>query len=322
MLSIPHRTQSQKTLPASLKIQHTMTAQEIYKDIKQKFIPDNIEIKNLNEAYDLHDNLFIPFRVELIENGLNGFMPHYRGEQKFGWDILSGIFRPPLEKLSSEQGKELEQMAVKEFEETIKTNIGENILRNIFNQEKFGKQWDLLFQAQHGGVKTTLTDWTGFIQTALFFATEFSENEEVENADAQLWCLMVSEQNIISDNNFFPKESMYNLDPFNIDNVYLINPSIYIDHVDERIFEYRMFKQGGRFLVMPNDVCNVPINKHDIFKDFLFRIRVPKEYKPSIRQTLSERGITRQLMYADENPLHNNLIKEINDKIFSNPHNE
>ena len=58
---------------------------------------------------------------------------------------------------------------------------------------------------------------------------------------------MVSEQNIISDSQFFPKESMYNLDPFNIDNVYLTNPSIYIDNVDERIFEYRIYKQGVVF---------------------------------------------------------------------------
>ncbi len=293
-----------------------MTAQEVYQDIKQNFIPDNIEIKSLDEAFDLHDNLFIPFRVKLFENGINGFMPHYRGEQKFGWDILSGVFRPPFDKLSSDEGKNLEKLAVTEFEETIKTKIGDKVLRNIFNHEKFGKEWDLLFQAQHGGVKTTLTDWTGFIQTALFFATEKSNNDEIENSDAQLWCLMVPEENIISDSQFFPKESMYNLDPFNIDNVYLINPSIYIDNVDERIFEYRMYKQGGRFLAMPNNVCNIPINKHGLFKDFLFHIRIPQAFKQSIRQTLTERGITRQRMYADENPIHNNLINDINNKIF------
>lgn len=52
------------------------------------------------------------------------------------------------------------------------------------------------------------------------------------------------------------------------------------------------------------------------FKDFLFRIRIPKECKQQIRQTLTDRGITRLSMYADENPLHDNLINEINEKIF------
>lgn len=295
-----------------------MTAQEVYQDIKQKLIPDNIEIKSLDEAFNLHDNIFIPFRVKLYENELNGFMPHYRGEQKYGWDILSGVFRPPFDKLSSDEGKNLEKLAVTEFEDTIKTKIGDKVLRNIFNHEKYGKDWDLLFQAQHGGVKTTLTDWTGFIQIALFFATEISSSDEIENSDAQLWCLMVPEENMISDSHFFPKESMYNLDPFNIENVYLINPSIYIDNVDERIFEYRMYKQGGRFLAMPNNVCNVPINKHEIFKDFLFHIKIPKKFKQRIRHTLTERGITRQLLYADENPMHDNLIKDINNKIYRN----
>ena len=109
---------------------------------------------------------------------------------------------------------------------------------------------------------------------------------------------------------------MYNLDPFNIDKVYLMNPSIFIDNVSERIFEYRMAKQGGRFLVVPNNICNVPINKHDMFKDFLFHIKIPKEFKQSIRQSLTENGITRQQMYVDENPIHDNLIREINNKIF------
>ncbi len=47
-------------------------------------------------------------------------MPHYRGEQKYGWDILSGVFRPPLDKLKSEEGKQLEKLAIGEFENTIK----------------------------------------------------------------------------------------------------------------------------------------------------------------------------------------------------------
>ena len=293
-----------------------MTAQEVYLSIKNNVVPQTLEIKSLDEAFNLHDNLFIPFRIKLFESGLNGFMPHYRGEQKYGWDILPGVFRPPNGKLTGEEGKQLEKLAVDEFENTIKCNIGNKILRDIFNHEKFGKEWDLLFQAQHGGVKTTLTDWTAFIQHALFFATEKSNNVEIENSDAQLWCLMVPERNIISENQFFPKESMYNLDPFNINDVYLINPSVFINNVEERIFEYRMFKQSGRFLTLPNSLCNIPINMSENFKDFLFRIRIPKECKQQIRQTLTDRGITRLSMYADENPLHDNLINEINEKIF------
>ncbi len=224
-----------------------MTAKELFLNIKQQCIPDNLEISDVAGAINSHDKVFIPFRVKLFENGLNGFMPHYRGEQKFGWDILPGIFRLPLTHLSNVEGKKLEEQATKEFEEVVETKIGSNVLRRIFNAEKYGKAWDLLFQAQHAGIRTTLTDWTAFIVSALFFATEKSIYEDVEKSDAQLWCQMVPEENIISDSQYFPKESMYNLNPSDIGNVYLINPSIYIDNVEERLFEYNMYRQKGSF---------------------------------------------------------------------------
>lgn len=294
-----------------------MTAKELYDSIKKDLIPDNLEIMNVADAINLHDKTFIPFRVKLFENGLNGFMPHYRGEQKFGWDILPGVFRPPLTQLSQEEGRQLEERAIKEFEEVVETKIGNNVLRKIFNQETYGKKWDLLFQAQHAGVRTTLTDWTAFIVSALFFATEKSIYEDVEKSDAQLWCLMVPEENIISDSQFFPKESMYNLNPFAVDNVYLINPSIYIHEVEERLFEYNMYKQKGRFIILPNNVCKIPINKQDLFKDFLFRITIKAEHKEAIREELAARGITRQSLFYEENKDCDQLIRDINHKIYN-----
>lgn len=165
-------------------------------------------------------------------------------------------------------------------------------------------------------MRTTLTDWTAFIVSSLFFATEKSHDIDIEKSDAQLWCLMVPEANIISDTQFFPKESMYNLNPFAVDNVYLINPSIYIHEVEDRLFEYNMYKQKGRFIILPNNVCNIPINKQDLFKDFLFRIRIKAENKESIRNELALRGITRQALFYEENPECEQLIREINSKVY------
>jgi len=293
-----------------------MTFQEVFREIKREKIPENLTVKCIDDAYDFHEQVFIPFRTELRANNLTSLMPHYRGEQKNGWDIVSGIFRSPLDKLSNSEGKNLEKLAIIEFENIITTKIGDNILRTIFNHKTYGKDWDLLFQAQHGGIKTTLTDWTAYIINALYFATEFSSNKEIENADAQLWCLMVPEKNIISDSDFFIKKSIYEMNPYNLENFYLLNPSIFVDNVYERIFEYRMYKQSGRFLALPNDYCNIPINKNDMFKDILFQIRIPKEYKESIRQSLTKKGITRERLFAVENPTHDKLIKDINCKIF------
>jgi Zn-dependent M16 (insulinase) family peptidase len=88
-------------------------------------------------------------RVKLITIGLIEIIPHYRGEQNYDWDITSGVFRKPLENLPPEKAKELEKNAIKEFENVVTEKISTKILRNIFNDKGFGKDWDLLFQAQH-----------------------------------------------------------------------------------------------------------------------------------------------------------------------------
>lgn len=124
-----------------------MTAKQLYDTLKQQHIPDDLEIATVSDAFNLHDKIFIPFRVKLFENGINGFMPHYRGEQKFGWDILPGIFRPPLTHLSSQEGRALEEQAILEFERTVETKIGGNVLRKLFNHEKYGKQWGLIISS-------------------------------------------------------------------------------------------------------------------------------------------------------------------------------
>lgn len=113
-----------------------MTAKDVFLKIKADSISDTLEITNVDEAIYLHDKVFIPFRVKLIESGLNGFMPHYRGEQKYGWDIIPGVFRPPLTSLSNIDGKKQEKLATIEFENTIKNNIGDHALRQLFNAEK------------------------------------------------------------------------------------------------------------------------------------------------------------------------------------------
>lgn len=128
---------------------------------------------------------------------------------------------------------------------------------------------------------------------------------------------MVPEETIVSDSQMMTKESFYNLDPYEIEDIYLINPSVYLDNVSDRIFEYNMYKQKGRFLILPNKICNEPINKSKIFNDFLFHIKIPQKYKETIRQTLADRGITREYLFSPNNPDHNQLIAEINKKIFN-----
>ncbi|MEI9943298.1 MAG: FRG domain-containing protein [Chitinophagaceae bacterium] len=285
-------------------------------DLAEPFIGKELIITSASEADKIHQKL-IDFRVDLFKKGIGEFMPHYRGEQKLGWDIRPGIFRPPFHGLDSAKGKLLEQQGIKEFEKTIHDKIGKEALRSLFNNEKYGKNWDLLFQAQHAGVKTTLTDWTAFIISALYFVVEESKDPVIENSDGQLWCYMTPDEQIASHDSFFPEGSIYNINPFDLKNGVLINPSSYLHEIDKRVFESRMYKQKGRFIISSNDLCGIPLNNQEEFAQYLLKFRIPSENKKSIRDELVERGITRDYMYVDESPVNQDLITEINTRVFA-----
>lgn len=293
-----------------------MTREEAFEKTKQEIVGDNLTITSALEADQLHD-LFIKLRTELFFREITEIMPHYRGEQNFGWDIRSGIFRPPLKIADPKVGKDLEQKAIQEFEQVIHDKVGAKTLRDLFNKEKHGKDWDLLFQAQHAGVKTTLTDWSAFIISALYFATEQSPNADIENDDGQLWCFIIPTINILGHNDYPERNTFYDINPFDVKNTFLINPSSYISEIEERIFEYRMYRQKGRFVMASNDTCHIPLNQQDHLKKYIFRARIPAEFKQKIRDELANRGVTRETMYIDETPSRQDLITEINTKIYS-----
>lgn len=293
-----------------------MTREEAFEKTKQEIIGNNLTITSASDADHLHD-LFIKLRTELFFRSIIEIMPHYRGEQNFGWDIRSGIYRPPLKITDPKIGKELEQKAIQEFEKVIHEKVGVKTLRDLFNKEKHGKDWDLLFQAQHAGIKTTLTDWSAFIISALFFATEQSANENIEKADGQLWCFIIPTINILGHNDYPERNTFYDINPFDVKSTFLINPSSYISDIEERIFEYRMYRQKGRFVMASNDTCHIPLNKQDELQKFILKARIPSEFKPKIREELAKRGVTRETMYIDETPSRQDLITEINNKIFS-----
>jgi FRG domain-containing protein len=241
---------------------------------------------------------------------------------------LSLIFNCPkngegytLESMDYAKGKLLEEIGIKEFENIILHNIGDTALRTVFNGQKYGKDWDLLFQAQHAGIKTTLTDWTNMITHALYFATEISDNTEIENSDSQVWCFMIAHDNIKTHNPFIinaPENvySYYNLNPFQLENSIMINSPIHLDDINKRTFEYRMYKQKGSFFISPTSSCNIPINQQEYLSDFIFKYRIPAQNKMTIRKELELKGITREELYVDENYRIQSLINSINLRIF------
>jgi hypothetical protein len=295
-----------------------MTIEEAFEQTKEEVIGHSLTIRSVEDAEELHDR-FIKLRRELsiVGRQIIDVMPHYRGEQMYGWDIRSGIFRPPLTISNPKQGKNFEKKAIAEFESIIHKRIGTKVLRDIFNKEKHGRDWDLLFQAQHAGVKTTLTDWSPEIISALFFATEESESLATEGSDGQLWCFMTPTQWIFGHNTYPTRDTFYDLDPFNLNETILINPASYLDNIQHRIFEYRMFKQRGRFVMLSSETCHIPLNRHNEIQPFLFKARIPADCKKTIREELTKRKVIRASMYIDENPQRQDLITEVNKVVFN-----
>lgn len=295
-----------------------MTREKAFEQSKKEIIGDNLVITSVDDAQTLYDQ-FIKLRSDLsiIGKQLIDVIPHYRGEQMFGWDIRPGIFRPPLTITEPQDGKDFERKAIAEFENVITQKVGKDVLRDLFNKEKHGKDWDLLFQAQHAGIRTTLTDWTAEIINALYFATEKSESDTIEKSDGQLWCFIAPTQIMYGHSIYPTRDTFYDIDPFALKEMILINPSSYLDDIQKRIFEYRMYKQKGRFIMHAADTCHIPLNHQPEVQKFLFKARIPADRKQSIRDELEKKwGVTRATMYIDENPARQDLIKEINKAVY------
>lgn len=292
-----------------------MTQEQAFEKAKEEVIGGIDTITSIEEAEKFHI-LLIQLRVKLFQDYLWDMMPHYRGEQNFGWDIRCGIFRPPLKVPDVKKGKDIERKAVTEFESAIKNKWGKAVFRDLFNHEKHGKDWDLLFQAQHAGIKTTLTDWSAEMITALYFATEKSTNEAYEKADGQIWTIMIPTQWILGHNTWPVRETFYDLDPFNLARSYLINVSSYLDDMDKRIFEQRMYRQKGRFIITEADKSDIPLNNRQELKHLIHRLKVPAECKESIRQKLAARGITTEYMYVEQSEERKQLIEHTNNALF------
>ena len=246
-----------------------------------------------------------------------GYIPHYRAEQRFGWDIIPGLFRGMGAELDPLHAKQLEANAIELFEQTVRQKLGDKTFRDLFNKTKHGKSWDLLFQAQHGGIHTSLTDWTGFEKMAMFFGTEESQDPIIESSDAQLWVLMVPEELLLSDSNVY-KESYLDHDPFNMSQSIMPNVPILISQVEERIFEQRINRQGGRFFISSNDVCSIPLNRQPAIAELLYRFRIPAGRKSDIRDELNrqQQPVNRSTIYINENPEVAMWIAEINSNIY------
>ncbi len=151
----------------------------------------------------------------------------------------------------------------------------------------------------------------------MFFATEESKVEDIENSDGQLWVFLARFNTIKSHNEWPVKDSFYEQDPSSLSEGYLINSTIFVDDLETRLFESRMYKQKGRFYLSSKNNFGIAMNKQKEVAPLLFRFIIPASHKAIIRAELKKRGITRKYLYVEENPADQAIVDGVNQKIYS-----
>lgn len=289
---------------------------EISKHIKDTYLLqlENFKIENLKSLTELHERL-IQIRVELHFKGIIEVMPHYRGEQSYGWDILPGIYRPPFSLgINLNNARIIEEKGINLFKKYVSEELGENQLFKHGAIEPYGEKWDLLFQAQHAGVKTNLIDFSTSILLSSYFACEPSPKHEKD--DGQMWCLLVPSEFIFNETSDYSKLCYPNYNPFELNESFMCNVPVYLDDIEERTYQFRLFRQHGRLFASPNSKLGTAINKMEFWENMIFRVRIPSDVKKIIIKELSEINVTRETMMIIETNEANNIIEQINNEII------
>lgn len=258
-------------------------------------------IKSVQDAIDIYKVL-----LKTNENSESDFHILFRGQQKYCWKLNSGLALNFNCNESESKLINLEKAAIYRFSDETKEQIREPI-----SNKEFCKEWDIICQAQHAGVKTTLVDVTAHVLISLFFATEYSCNQVIEASDAALWCLLIPEDKTISG------KDVFGLSPYSIEkNVVVFNPCL-ADDLSKRLYEKRISSQKGGFFAINENDLNKNIEDLEDFKSFLFKIRIPQQFKNIIREELTKEHICRKTMYVYEDEENKKLSDKINKEFYN-----
>lgn len=287
---------------------------QISKHIKEKYLKplENYQIRNLQDVRNFHEEL-INVRADLRFSAGIDVMPHYRGEQNYGWDVLPGIFRPPFSSnIDHTQARNIEKNGAEIFKERVTAKFGE---KQLFKHSilPYGETWDLLFQAQHAGVKTNLIDLSTSSALSAFFMCEPSEKHE--KSDGQLWALLVPSEFIYNETSDYDNFVYPQTNPFGLNESFVCNIPTYLDDIDERTYQFRLFRQHGRLFASRDSDLSIPLNKKEMWQNMMFRIRVPAAAKKTIFEDLIIEGKDRESMMIIESEEADAMIDEINNEV-------
>lgn len=290
-----------------------MTHIEISEIVKREYLSvlEDYPIESLQDLGHLHTKL-IEIRMDLLFKFGYDVHPHYRGEQLFGRDILPGIFRPPFSaNINTENAKLVEANGIKIFKKRVTEKYGTKMLFKYNVDTEHSENWDLLFQAQHAGVKTNLVDLSTSIYDSAFFACEPSIKYDED--DAQLWCIFVPSEFLYGESTEYDNPCYPKFNPFELDKSFVCNVPTFIDDIDERTYQMRLFRQHGRLFAFSNSDLNIPLNKKEFWENMMFRVKILPEFKKDIFNQLKDIGICHKQLVLEDDIETQKFISSINE---------
>ena len=226
----------------------------------------------------------LSFSQSIRRDGLSPYLAFFRGQIN-DWPIKPSITRNP--DLSDDEILEKEKGFFENYnEETLEIKVLEHFDKDY---TKYAQKWHNLFQAQHLGFYTRITDWSQDFNSAMFFAIDDESKAYIDsNGVIYLYeCPYHGDQLI----NFQREEDykFFDQNPFDLDKAYMVkHHSQFPDDFENYAGEIRRFRQDGSFIISTSKEINEPIENIPYINHYLTKIFISPSIKGEISNYLDE----------------------------------
>lgn len=248
----------------------------------------NREICCYQDAYDI--------RTQLASCQTGGWHFLYRGHANESFKLLPTIGRK--KPISGDLAK-CEKDSFHEYKQLVEIENWERYMPSSLNEDLF-----LMSIGRHLGLDCRLLDWSGSLETALFFAASDEANSD---CNGTLW-IMAYKGTIDLENT--------KTDPFSFTDFSIIKEShLWLNDVvsSQPLGLSRRLRQNGFFTITPTENVTTPLNELNIQNTFFFPITITSEAKSDIIENVPKDEdwllLNKESRIADD-------IKVINSKYF------